>query len=424
MIKGLLLYLAVTSACFAMPPLDFFQQKVANTYNLMGLITSIFNPSAVQSNIQDDPFNDIKAMLENKDYLLSDAVINKVLTTLRCATTYNVAHNNILAIIDYSLPSSEKRLWVFDLNQKKLLFHTYVSHGINSGTLLSNYFSNKYNSKASSIGVYETDKAYRGREGLSLQLTGLDQSFNDNAAGRAIVIHPGWYVEENFIKKYGRAGRSWGCPALPEHLSEAIINTIKDKALLVIYYPNDKWFAKSKFLNCDNHSTIASHAQLFPELQPDEDSIPKEEILFADLNKNNKREENEPILAITADNYERLFQIKVPLSRMLRRQINNTEYVALNGSEFKTLIATSNILLNTNKDDLNAVYFVIPEVKMNRGYYQTQMKIILLGKAKDVRLNSTSLIENGDTKVYNIYFDTQSFISLKSTKQFIRWLGL
>ncbi|STX50379.1 Uncharacterised protein [Legionella busanensis] len=423
MIKGLLLYLAVTSASFAMPSLDFFQQKVANTYNLMGLITSIFNPT-VQTNIQNDPFNDIKAMLENKDYLLSDAVINKVLTTLKCATTYNVEHNNVLAIIDYSLPSSEKRLWVFDLNQKKLLFHTYVSHGINSGTLLSNYFSNKYNSKASSIGVYETDKAYRGREGLSLQLTGLDQSFNDNAAGRAIVIHPGWYVEEDFIKKYGRAGRSWGCPALPEHLSEAIINTIKDKALLVIYYPNDKWFAKSKFLNCDNHSTIAADAQLFPELKPDEDSIPKEEILFADLNKNNKREENEPILAITADNYERLFQIKVPLSRMLRRQINNTEYVALNGSEFKTLIATNNILLNTNKDDLNAVYFVIPEVKMNRGYYQTQMKIILLGKAKDVRLNSTSLIENGDTKVYNIYFDTQSFISLKSTKQFIRWLGL
>ena len=99
--------------------------------------------------------------------------------------------------------------------EKKLLFHTYVSHGITSGTLLTNYFSNKYNSKASSIGVYKTEKAYYGREGLSLRLDGLDRSFNDNASNRSVVMHGGWYVDEHFIKKYGRPGRSWGCPALP-----------------------------------------------------------------------------------------------------------------------------------------------------------------------------------------------------------------
>ncbi|WP_419420119.1 murein L,D-transpeptidase catalytic domain family protein [Legionella sp. D16C41] len=423
--KILLFYLAVISTCFSMPSLDLFQEKTANNYNLMAIITAIFNPPLETQVREVDPLNDIKQMLQKEGSSLNGAVIDKVLTTLKCASQYNVEHNNVLTIIDYSLPSSEKRLWVFDLQEKKLLFHTYVSHGINSGTLLTNYFSNKYNSKASSIGVYETEKAYYGREGLSLQLTGLDRSFNDNAASRAIVMHPGWYVEESFIKKYGRAGRSWGCPALPENLSESIINAIKDKSLLVIYYPNDKWFAKSKFLNCDNSQIISkNNLNLLPELKPDANSIPLEEILYVDLNKNNRREENEPILAIAADNYERLFQKKAPLTRMLRRQINNMEYVALNRSEFKTLMDTNNVLLNTNKSDVNAVYFVIPEVKMRRGYYETFMKIIVLGKPKDVRLNSASLVDNGDAKSYNVYFDTQSFISLKSSKQFIRWLGL
>lgn len=328
---------------------------------------------------------------------LNEAVINKVLTTLKCTNEYNIENNQKLTVIDYSRPSNEKRLWVFDLKEKQLLFHTYVSHGIKSGVLLSNNFSNTYDSKASSIGVYKTEKAYHGRHGLSLSLTGMDRGFNDNAANRAVVMHGGWYVNERFIKKYGRAGRSWGCPAVPTALRDPIINTIRDNALFVIYYPSDDWFAKSKFLNCDKFSLMPHHEEIKIEPSPlvTENNL-RDDILFVDLNKNNKREENEPIIAITADRYEQIFQTNAPVDRMLRRQINHFEYIALTNAEF--------ITMSTGPDDANKeemIYCIIPEVKMSRGYYATEMKIKSSSKIKE--------------------FNTSQ---LKSTKQFIRWLGL
>jgi hypothetical protein len=351
---------------------------------------------------------DIENMLRQKSNGLNPAVIDKVLRTLACSKVHRVEHNHILTIIDYSLPSSEKRLWVFDLNARKLLFHTYVSHGLKSGTLLSNYFSNKYNSRASSIGVYKTDKAYYGREGLSLRLAGIDRSFNDNASNRSVVMHGGWYVEENFIKRYGRAGRSWGCPALPLALYQDIINTIKDNSLFVVYYPSERWFATSKFLTCNEHRT--SHPmQLEAEGKPnlDEDKY-REYVLFANTShKNSKLEESAPILAVSADRYERLFQAKPPLSRMLRRQVNHAEYIALSTSEFKQLIESK-----TAMDD---IYFILPTIKDVRGYHETVMKVVNLGKIKDVSTN---------TSTYVIHFESNSAISLISTNRFIRWLGL
>ena len=162
------------------------------------------------------------------------------------------------------------------------MYHMVLNPATSPGALMTNYFSNKFNSKASSIGVYKTEQAYYGRDGLSLRLDGLDQSFNDNASNRSVVMHSGWYVEESFIKKYGRPGRSWGCPALPLENSQAIINTIKDKSLLVIYYPSDRWFAKSKFLNCDKTALLqyanAPTVQI-PISAPDDH---RDAILFAD----------------------------------------------------------------------------------------------------------------------------------------------
>jgi hypothetical protein len=195
MINILLLLLAVSASNFSFSPMSILEEKLHGN-----------NPVLSQIPSMNTELNQIKNMLEEKTYALNTSVINKVLTTLKCATQYNVARNNILTIIDYSLPSNEKRLWVFDLNQKKLLYNTYVSHGIRSGTLLTNYFSNKNNSKASSLGVYKTNKAYYGREGLSLRLDGLERNFNDNASIRSVVMHGGWYVEENFIKRYRRPG--------------------------------------------------------------------------------------------------------------------------------------------------------------------------------------------------------------------------
>ena len=355
-----------------------------------------------------DTAKEIEAMLRLQGQGLNPVVINKVLLAIECSKVHNIEHNHILTIIDYSLPSSEKRLWVFDLYARKLLFHTYVSHGLKSGTLLSNYFSNKYNSRASSIGVYKTEQAYYGREGLSLRLAGIDRSFNDNASNRSLVMHGGWYVEENFIKRYGRAGRSWGCPALPLALYQDIINAIKDNSLFVIYYPSERRFTTSKFLTCSQHG--ATITKLEPEAKPnfDEDKY-REYVLFANTtHKNNKLEESAPILAVSADKYEHLFQSKPPLSRMLRRQVNHVEYIALSTSEF-------NQLINSNKTAMDDIYFILPTIKDIRGYHETVTKVVNLGKIRDVSVN---------TSTYVVHFESNSPINLISTNRFIRWLGL
>lgn len=382
--KTLLLIAILSSNCFAQSPPN---------NDILSLVRAEFEYPAITPAQLDE----LKQTLRTQAPTLNEAVINKVLTSLKCTNEYNIENNNKLTIIDYSLPSSEKRLWVFDLKEKQLLFHTYVSHGIKSGVLLSNHFSNTYNSKASSIGVYKTEKIYHGRHGLSLSLAGMDRGFNDNAANRAVVMHGGWYVSERFIKKYGRAGRSWGCPAVPTAFRDPIINTIRDNALFVIYYPSDDWFSKSKFLNCDKFSLQQHHSEIKPE-PPSlvQESDLRDDVLYVDLNKNNKHEENEPIVAITADGYEKIFQTKAPVDRMLRRQINHLEYIALTNAEFITM-STNNE--GAYKDE--NLYMITPEVKMVRGYYATEMKIKSASKIKEF---NTSL--------------------LKSTKQFIRWLGL
>ena len=296
------------------------------------------------------------------------------------------------------------------MEDKKLLFNTYVSHGIKSGALLSTFFSNKYDSKTSSIGVYKTEKTYYGRDGLSLRLSGLDNGFNSNASNRYIVMHGGWYVEEKFIKKYGRSGRSWGCPAVPLDLAKPIINTIKDNSLFVVYYPSDDWFSKSKFLKCEHFSPIQQETTSNSII---DDNAKRDEILFADIHKNGKSEENTAVLVMSADSYERTFMTKPPLARMLRRQIDNVEYIALSTTEFASILANRNTILND-------IYFVRPAIKMIRGYYETQMQILDLGKIKDITPNTT----NQPIQNYTVSFDTKNSLTLKATDRFIRWLGL
>ena len=346
-------------------------------------------------------------------------MINKVLATLNCASIYKISHNNILTVIDYSLPSSKKRLWVFDLKSKKLLFHTFVSHGIRSGTTFPIYFSNLNNSKATSLGVYRTEKAYYGREGLSLRLEGLEHSFNGNAFNRYIVMHGGWHMDEQFIKKYGRAGRSWGCPSVPLDQYKGIINTIKENALFIVYYPSDDWLARSRFLNCNKNFPTQKLKFLLSEAKPViQEQEHRATILFADLKKNNMREESDPIVVMSAENYENTFHKKVPLGRMLRRQINHEEYIALSNTEFNQLAVN-------NKEDLNRVSFVKPEIIMvHGGYYETQMKIVNLGTIKEVRFNAEQSPQIKQPGSYTVYLNNNSVIHLESSNRFIRWLGL
>ncbi len=141
---------------------------------------------------------------------------------------------SILTVIDFTKSSREKRLWIIDLKSKKVLYNTLVAHGRNTGEAKAVYFSNKPNSNMSSMGFYLTNRTYFGKHGLSLKLDGMDKKYNSNAMERAIVVHGADYVSEDFIKQYGRLGRSLGCPAVPRAVSKQVIELIKDNTLLYI----------------------------------------------------------------------------------------------------------------------------------------------------------------------------------------------
>lgn len=389
------------------------------TNKLSQLASNILFNYSQNTNYTSIELQRIKANLQALAPDLTQPVIEKVITSLSCSQQLNVPHNKILTVIDYSIPANKKRMWVFDLAANKLLFYTYVSHGIKSGALTTQYFSNKNDSKASSIGVYKTEKSYYGREGISLRLDGLDPGFNTNAQNRAIVMHGGWYMDEHFIKKYGRSGRSWGCPAIPLEIIKPVVETIKENSLMVVYYPNDSWFLTSKFLNCPliTASTNAAFIMTKPLL---EDQAIREPIIFADLNKNNRRDELDPVISVSADNYSRIFQRTPPLERMLRRQINNQEFIALSDGEFKQLITQSNLPVPLAANSLDEVFLVSAEVKNDRGYYKTEMKILPLGKLQQVVATNSSTQES----TFNATFEKRPGISLRTTNQFIRWLGL
>lgn len=160
-----------------------------------------------------------------------------------------LSNENVLTIADFSLPSNEKRLFVIDLENMKVLYNTYVAHGRNSGREYANKFSNSPRSHMSSPGFYVTQKTYVGENGFSLRLQGEEKGINDNAMRRAIVIHCADYVSEKWIQDLGYLGRSLGCPALPQKYGTSIIETIKDGSCFFIYSPNKKYLSRSRLLH-------------------------------------------------------------------------------------------------------------------------------------------------------------------------------
>ena len=156
---------------------------------------------------------------------------------------------NIISIVDYSQPSNKKRFYLVNLVTRKVIYHNYVAHGKNTGELTARKFSNKPNSQQSSLGFFKTGETYYGKHGLSLKLDGLEEGFNHLARKRNIVIHAANYAEESFIKKYGRLGRSFGCPALPSAIFKEVIEQISDGVLLFIYYPEPEYIDNSSVLN-------------------------------------------------------------------------------------------------------------------------------------------------------------------------------
>jgi hypothetical protein len=183
-------------------------------------------------------------------------VIALAVRAFQCTRTQGATPAQRLAVIDYSLPSTEQRLWVFDLKKRKLLFHELVAHGRNSGENMAVKFSNQNESFATSLGLYRTQSSYVGQNGYSLRMEGLEPGFNDNAFERAIVIHGAPYVSPVLARANGRIGRSLGCPAVRPAIAHKLIDSMKDGQLLFSYYPDQRWLKSSSFVNCGG-TTVA-----------------------------------------------------------------------------------------------------------------------------------------------------------------------
>jgi hypothetical protein len=159
-----------------------------------------------------------------------------------------------LAVIDYSRPSTARRLWVFDVAGDRLLQREYVAHGQGSGDNLATRFSNVDGSHQSSLGLYRTAETYDGDNGYSLRMDGLDPGFNDNARSRAIVMHGAWYVDPQLAARQGRLGRSHGCPALRQQVARAVIDELKDRQLLFAYADDAAWLRNARSFACDGRN--------------------------------------------------------------------------------------------------------------------------------------------------------------------------
>ncbi|QNH62922.1 murein L,D-transpeptidase catalytic domain family protein [Hymenobacter sediminicola] len=155
----------------------------------------------------------------------------------------------LLTVVDFELPSTEKRLWVLDLEAKQVKFHTLVAHGHNSGENVATNFSNQNESNMSSLGFYVTQGEYVGKHGRSLKLNGVDEGYNTNALARSVVMHGADYVSEEFIQQYGRLGRSLGCPALPMDQKDEIIEAVNGGTCLFLNGPDQSY--SSKYLDED-----------------------------------------------------------------------------------------------------------------------------------------------------------------------------
>ncbi len=190
----------------------------------------------------------VSSLLRQAPGLRSD-VLQLALDSAGCAVERGlVKRRDRLTVIDYSLPSSQPRLFVFDLAARKLLFRELVAHGKNSGGNVANYFSNSSGSQASSLGLFVTEDTYVGNNGYSLRLRGLEEGVNDMAWDRLIVMHGAYYVSREAIRVLGRLGRSWGCPAVRSEIARKLIDTIRDGSAIFVYYPEKSWLTSSVFV--------------------------------------------------------------------------------------------------------------------------------------------------------------------------------
>ena len=178
-------------------------------------------------------------------------VLALALRARQCALAHgDIAADDRLAVIDYSRPSTQKRLWVFELQPARLLYAEHVAHGRGTGENLAQHFSNVDGSHQSSLGLFRTAETYQGGNGYSLRMDGLEPGVNDRARERQIVMHGAPYVNPEQALRQGRLGRSFGCPAVRKEVARGVIDTLKNGQLLFAYYPDQRWLTQSAFLQC------------------------------------------------------------------------------------------------------------------------------------------------------------------------------
>lgn len=191
-------------------------------------------PAAVTAAPESSTF---RSLLREAPGIDRDALRVALAAAERAWKTGQAGRSDVLAVIDFSLPSTEQRMWVFDLKQRRLMFKERVAHGSGSGSVYATKFSNRTGSRMSSLGTYVTAETYQGKHGYSLRLKGLDEGLNDNSYRRAVVLHPAAYVSDAYVARNGRLGRSWGCPAVRPEISRQLIDAIRGGAVLFAYYP-------------------------------------------------------------------------------------------------------------------------------------------------------------------------------------------
>jgi hypothetical protein len=185
---------------------------------------------------------------------LEPEVLRHALAAMQCAVNNGAAPARRLAVIDYSRPSAERRLWLFDLEQQRLLLHDFVAHGRRSGENFATEFSNALGSHQSSLGLFRTAESYSGKHGYSLRMDGLEPGINDLARERAIVIHAADYVNPQLVTSQGRIGRSLGCPAVRPEIARMVIDQLKGGQFMFAWYPDQHWMRSSAYLNCASGS--------------------------------------------------------------------------------------------------------------------------------------------------------------------------
>lgn len=172
---------------------------------------------------------------------LNAAVISEAVAAMKCAQSNGFGQSaSRLAIIDYTIPSRQQRLWVVDLSNRRLLFKEHVAHGQGSGGDIPDAFSDREGSHQTSLGLFLTKATYQGGNGYSLRLQGLSKGFNESAMRRFIVMHGASYVDPVTASGQGLLGRSWGCPAVRAEIAESMIDTLKLGQFIYAYGPGTK----------------------------------------------------------------------------------------------------------------------------------------------------------------------------------------